>query len=209
VQAGMGWNIDSGGRHPTDELRVGFAGKVLWRRGGFYDVSTAGFLSATSEGKNYINGLLGGVGMGFGADAGFQYVNHLDKKTSVFFGASVLDIGNTKFSDPHANPIPMNVGVGVGYKKDFDFFKIKFDADLRNLSQLGSLSTKTHIGADVSIPLFDFFAGLSQLYPTYGVSFDIWILKVTALSYADELGYYYGQDMSRRYMLQVDFYLPI
>ena len=208
VQAGMGWSLQQG-RHATDEIRFGIAGKMLWRRGGYYDVSTAGFLSATTAGKSYIDNLVGNYGMGYGGDAGFQYIDHIDKRESFSFGASVLDIGDTKFSDPHADPIPMNIGFGFGYKKELDFFKIKVDADLRNLSQMGSLSTKMHVGGDLSIPLFDFYLGLNQLSPTYGVGFDIWILKVTLLSYADELGVYYGEDTSRRYMLQIDFNLPI
>ena len=208
VQAGMGWSF-SEGKHATDEFRVGVAGKALWRKGGFYNVSTTGFLSATANGKAFIDNLIGDYGAGFGADAGFQYVNHLDQVTQVSVGASITDIANTKFSSPQAEAIPMNIGFGLGFKRDLDFFKLKFDVDLQNLNQEGSLATKFHVGADVGIPLFDFYAGLNQLYPTLGVSCDIWILKVTATTYAEELGMYYNQAPSRRYMIQVDFYLPI
>lgn len=209
VQAGLGFSFKDPGKSPRDELRVGVAAKFLTRRGGYYDVSTTGFLTASAQGKSYINTLIGNMGTGIGADTGFQYVNHLDKKSSAYFGASITDIANTKFSDPSAAPIPMNLGLGIGYKKDLHVFKFKADFDLRNLSQGGSFSTKTHLGLELDIPLLSFYAGLNQLYPTYGVSFDIWLAKISVLSYADELGYYYHQDTSRRYMLQVDFYLPI
>jgi hypothetical protein len=109
VQAAYGWNLLDGGKKATEELRLGFAGKVLWRKGGFYDVSTSGFLEAASNGKQYIDNLTGTYGMGFGGDAGLQYVNKLDKNNKLFFGASVTDIGNTKFSSPQAAPIPMNM----------------------------------------------------------------------------------------------------
>jgi hypothetical protein len=208
VQAGTGWTIKSG-RHPVDEWRIGVAAKVLWRRGGYYDIGTAGFLAATSQGKSYIDGLTGGYGMGVGLDSGVQYVYHIDKKTDAFAGASITDIGNTKFSDPHASEIPMNPSIGVGYKKTYDLMKLSIDADLRNLNQSTAFCNKTHVGADLAIPLFDFMVGLSQLYPTFGVSVDVWILKVSALSYGDELGVDYDQVPSRRYLLQVDFKLPI
>lgn len=209
VQAGLGYNIKRGGRNPTDEFRVGGAAKVLWRRGGYYNVSTSGFLQATNSGKGYIDTLVGGYGMGIGVDLGLQYVNHLDKKTDLSFGASVTDIADTKFSDTHAQALPMNVGFGLGFKKNIDFFKFKLGADLRNLSQNVTFCNKTHLGAEVSIPLLDFYVGLNQLNFTYGVGFDIWLARVMLVSYTDELGVSYHQNPSTRYMLQVDVMLPI
>ena len=208
LQAGFGWSLQHG-RHPHDEWRIGVAGKVLWRRGGHYQVSTTGFLNATNDSKAYIDNLVGGYGVGFGADAGIQYVNHLDRKTSVSFGASVTDIADTKFSDSHAARIPMNVSLGVGYQKAFDFLKFKLAADLRNLNANTGFSNKTHVGVDVGIPLFDFYVGANQLNPTFGVAFDLWIVRVSLVSFAEELGVLYHQNTSRMTMLQVDLNLPI
>ena len=208
VQAGFGWSLGKS-RRASDEVHFGLTAKVLWRKGGYYEISTAGFLQATSNGKSYIDNLVGGFGMGFGADAGFQYINHLDKKTSLYFGASATDVGGTKFSDPHAQSIPMNLGFGIGAKKELDALTLKFDADLRNLSQDTSFVNKTHVGAELSLAILDFYFGLNQMNLTYGASFDLWILKISAVSDCEELGVTYRQLPSRRYILQADFSLPI
>ena len=208
VQAGMGWSLKSG-RHPTDEWRIGISGKMLFRRGGYFDIDTAGFLALGSGGLGYINSIVGGYGTGYGADAGIQYVNHLDRGQELMFGASITDIAGTRFSDPRARTLAMNPSVGFGYVRKLDLFKWKLAADFRNLDQPISFANKTHIGTELTIPLFDFYAGLNQTNLTYGAAFDIWILKLTLLSYAEELGVQNHQLTSRRYMLQVDFNLPI
>jgi hypothetical protein len=208
VQAGLGWNL-AHGRHSTEEMRVGIAGKVLWRKGGAYDVSTAGFLQAASDGKKYLDNLIGDYGMGFGADVGFQYIKHVDEDTKVYFGSSITDIAGTKFSDPHAAEIPMNMSVGIGAERQLEIFNMKFDFDLRNLSQETSFANKTHFGVDLGLPLFDLYFGLNQFNVTFGASFDIWILKVSAMSYAEEYGITFHQDTSRKYLVQIDFGLPI
>ena len=208
VQAGMAWDLLPGKKR-NEDIRVGIAAKVLWRKGGFYDISTAGFLQATGNGKAYLDSLLGNYGIGFGADVGFQYVNHIDKTTKLYFGSSITDIAKTRFSDPHALAIPMNMSVGVGAEKKLEIGKVKVDFDLRNLSQDTSSANKTHLGAELSLPLFDFDLGLSQLNFTYGIAFDIWVLRVQALSYAEEYGIAFHQDTSRKYLVQVDFSLPI
>jgi hypothetical protein len=208
IQAGFGWALKNG-RHAHDEIRYGVAGKVLWRKGGFYNVSTAGFLQATNQGKQYVENLVGGFGMGFGADVGFQYLNHLDKQTTVSFGASITDVGGTHFSDPAASTLPMSANLGVGWKKNLDFMSFAVAADLKHLNERTAFSNKTHFGVEVGIPLFDFYLGANQLNPTYGVAFDIWILRVSVVSFAEELGILYHQNTSRKTMLQVDFSLPI
>jgi hypothetical protein len=208
-QAGMGWSFKSG-RHPVDEWRFGLAGKILWRRGGFYDLGNAEFLNLASDPLGTINGLVGQYGTGYGADAGVQYVRHLDNKGSdLFFGASVTDIADTRFSVANARKISMNPSVGVGWVKKMDLLKFKAGLDLRNLDREVRFSNKIHFGTETSIPLFDLYAGLNQMNLTYGAAFDLWVVRVTALSYAEELGVGFRQNTSRRYVLHVDFNLPI
>ena len=208
LQAGTGWKLD-GGRHSHDEWRIGVAAKLLWRKGGVYDISTAGLLQATGQGKAYLDQLTGNYGMGIGADAGVQYVRHIDKDTDLSAGSSLTDVGNTRFSSPQAAQIPMNWSLGVGYKKNFHFMKIALGADLKNLTDGVVLANKTHFGAEVKIPLFSFYLGANQLAPSYGVSVDLWLVRVSLMSYQEQLGIFYGQDTSRRYLLQIDLNLPI
>ncbi len=208
-QAGMGWSFKSG-RRPVDEWRFGLAAKMLWRKGGVYDLGTPEFLRLANDAKGYIAELVGDYGMGFGADVGVQYVRHLDSKGSdLFFGASLADIGGTRFDVPTARPVQMNPSIGVGWVKKNDFLQFKAGLDLRNLDQETRFSNKIHFGTETSLPLFDLYAGMNQLNLTYGAAFDIWVLRVTALSYAEELGVAFHQNTSRRYVLHVDFNLPI
>jgi len=207
-QAGMGWSFKSG-RRPVDEWRLGLAGKMLWRRGGYFDLGTSGFLALANGAQSYVNQLVGSYGAGYGADVGVQYVRHLDKDTDVFVGASLTDIAGTRFSAVTARTLPSNPSVGFGVKKSTDFLKFKVGLDFRNLDQAIRFSNKVHFGTETSLPLFDLYAGLNQLNVTYGAAFDIWVIRVTAFSYAEELGVAFHQNTSRRYMLQADFNLPI
>lgn len=208
VQAGTAWKFASG-RRPTSETRVGIAAKILWRRGGYYNLQTAGFLQATGQGKAYVDNLVGGYGLGFGADLGVQQVHRLDPKTQLSLGASVTDIGDTRFSGGKAMAQPMNINLGLGFKKELLFGKISLGFDVRNLARKTAFSNKTHLGGELSLPAFNFMIGANQLHYTWGVSFDLWVLKVHALSTAEELGVAFHQNPSRRYLLMFDFNLPI
>ncbi len=206
VQAGTGWSYKKG-RRAKDEWRFGIAGKMLWRRGGYYE--NVPFIDITNGGQSYLASLVGEYGTGFGADAGVQYVNQMNRKEEIRIGASVTDIGGVAFSSPKALRIKMNPSVGIAYRNQSDFMKMKFAFDLRNLDQDVSFVNKTHFGADFSFPLLNLYAGLNQLNTTFGAAFDLWILRVSALSYAEERGVEYRQRPSRRYLLQIDFSIPI
>jgi hypothetical protein len=209
IQAGMGWSFKSG-RRPVDEWRFGLAGKVLWRKGGIYDLGTPEFLNLANDAEGYIAQLVGEYGMGLGADVGVQYVRHLDNKGSdLFIGASLTDVGGTRFDVGTARSIAMNPSVGVGWIKKTDFLRFKAGLDLRNLDREMRFSNKIHFGTETSLPLFDLYAGMNQMNLTYGAAFDIWVLRITALSYAEELGVAFHQNTSRRYVLHFDFNLPI
>lgn len=208
VQAGMGWSLKSG-RRAVDEWRVGLAAKMLWRRGGYFDINTAGFLQVSNGGLSYINQQVGSYGVGYGADVGLQYVRHIDRDTEFSAGASVTDVGGVRFSSPQAQTIVMNPSVGVGYTRKIDLMKVKFAADLRNLDQDISFSNKTHLGAELSLPVIKLYGGLNQMNITWGAAMDLWIFKLGLFSFSEELGVQYHQVTSRRYMLQVDFSLPI
>ena len=208
IQAGTGWSFKQG-RHPTDELRVGVAFKLLFRKGGFYDVGTAGLLQATGGGKAYLNSLVGNFGTGFGGDLGVQYVKKITSVATVSFGSSLIDVGSTKFSDSHAMTIPMVWNLGLGYIRMLDQTKLSFGLDMRNVLLATALSNKIHFGGEIDMGFMTLQAGLNQLNPTYGIGFDAWVLKLMFLSYAEELGPSYHQLSSRRAMMQVNFNMPI
>jgi hypothetical protein len=105
--------------------------------------------------------------------------------------------------------LPMSMNLGVGYEKRFDFLRIKAAADLRHLNADTGFSNKTHFGMEFGIPLMDFYIGFNQLNPTFGAAIDVWVLRLSLVSYAEELGILFHQNSSRKTLLQVDFNLPI
>jgi hypothetical protein len=208
VQAGTAWSFTQG-RHPTDEFRVGIAVKLLLRKGGYYDLGTAGLLQASGGGTKYLNSIVGTYGTGFGGDVGVQYLKKLSPTNTISIGSSLTDVANTKFSVSNAMTIPMNWSLGVGYKKTLDALQMSFALDMRNILQAMALSNKIHFGTELKLGVLDLYAGLNQLNPTYGFGFDVWVLKLMFLSYAEELGPAYHQASSRRAMMQVNFNMPI
>jgi len=208
LQVGTAWSFKEG-RHPTDEFRIGVAAKLLFRKGGFYDIGTAGLLQSTSGGPEYLKSLVGNFGTGFGGDLGVQYIKKITPTETISFGSSLTDFGNTKFSDTHAMTIPMTWNLGIGLKKMLDQNKLSFDFDVRNVLLATSLSNKLHFGSELDLGFITLQAGLNQLDPTYGIGFDAWVLKLMFLSYAEELAPSYHQLTSRRVMLSANFNMPI
>ncbi len=210
LQVGTAWSFKQG-RHPTDEFRVGVATKLLFRKGGFYDIGTAGLLQATGDGRAYLNNLIGTYGTAFGGDIGVQYLKKLSPTATISLGSSLTDVGDTKFSSSsNAMTIPMNWSLGLGYKKMVDkTAKLSFGLDMRNMLLATALSNKIHVGSEVDLGFISLQLGLNQLNASYGVTFDAWVLKLMFLSYAEELGPSYHQLTSRRMMLQVNFNMPI
>ena len=204
----MGWRFASG-RRPTSEFRLGVAAKMLWRRGGYYEIQTSQLLQATEQGQDFVDELVGGYGVGFGADAGFQFVTRPDQKTQILFGASATDIGGTRFADPKSTPQDMHLNVGIGYKRKTGFGDLSIGADLRNLGRTTAFANKTHFGADLKMPAFGVQLGMNQMNYTFGVNFDLWVVKLWVASVAEELGVANHQNTSRRYILMADFSLPI
>lgn len=208
IQAGTAFRI-ANGRRPKSELRIGGAAKLLWRRGGYYNIQTSGFLQATNQGQAFVDELVGGYGMGFGLDLGVQWMNRVDAKTQFMVGASITDIGDTRFTDPHAMAQPQSISFGLGFKKDLEFAKMSLGFDLRNLGRTTAFVNKTHFGGELKLPAFTFYAGANQLNYTWGLTFDVWVVKLHVVSTAEELGVTFHQNTSRRYMLMVDFNMPI
>jgi hypothetical protein len=53
------------------------------------------------------------------------------------------------------------------------------------------------------LPGISVFGGIYQTYLSYGASFDAWLFRVTAASYAEELGGLAYQNGNRRYLLRL------
>lgn len=118
------------------------------------------------------------------------------------------DVGNTAFTktegDDNPPHIPQNLSLGAGVNLDLPGLDVAFGGEVRHLLEPEiEAGKKLHLGAEVSLPVFDLRAGYSQGYLSYGVGVNLFILHIDAVSYTEELGAYPGQTADNRYMISV------
>ena len=208
IQVAYGYTL--GRKRPNskgNELRMGVAGKMLWRRGGYNIVPLTDILGVS---RDTLSQLSGNYTRGYGADLGFQGVRRVNKRWELFAGLAYTDIGGTSFANAEtSHRIEQNLKTGLAAKYHYGPSHILMSFDYQYLNAVTDWRKKTHLGLEVKIPVFSAFLGVNQVYLTYGGSFDIWIMKVTAASYKEELGSYVYQKPERRYVLRVSMNLDI
>jgi hypothetical protein len=187
------------------ELRFGVAGKYLMRAGAFQHPSVTDILTLNMQN---ILGNYQTFGLGIGFDSGMQLLYRLNKKWTLLGGIAVTDLGNTVFSNG-SPAISSNLSTGFGVRyKNYDF-TATLSYDFQHVLDDIDWQQKTHMGLELKFPILSLYAGLSQLYPSYGFGLDFKLLKVLYTSYTEELGSVVGLDPEHRYLLnvQVDFSL--
>jgi hypothetical protein len=199
IQAAYGVSLFKRRRSQHD-LRIGVGAKVLWRRGGYRRLTTLALTQLSSESLAQI---AGNWGMGIGADLGVQYVNQLNPKLKLSWGLAWTDIGDTTFSGGEPDPITSNLSMGVGAVWEAGKARVSLAYDYRHMLDETDWRKRNHLGTEIALPVLSLYAGLNQMNLTYGVGFDAWLFRVTALSYAEEIDPYLSQDASRRYMLKL------
>jgi len=210
VQAAFGFSTQQGrkrgyGRRNSDfmsEWRFGAAGKYLVRRGGYRVLTPIQLASMNSE---QIRSMVDGKGSGYGFDLGVQRFHRISPRSALHFGAAYTNIGDIAFGDG-ADAVKSGVGAGVGWSQDLGIGIATLAYDMRQINAQADWRKMQHVGLRFSFPLLiDLYAGMNQTYLTYGASVDIWLLKVTAASYREEVGVVSAIDPERRYSIRVDF----
>ena len=213
VQAAFGYSIQDGrkrgrGKRNADSLnewRFGIGAKFLSRTGGYRLLTAAELFSINGTNvKNYI----GGQGRGYGADLGVQRIQRLNENTTAYWGAAFLNVGDVTFGNG-ASPQrgDLSTGVGIRYKQGMAAVTVAYDIQQMNVSD--DFSKKQNIGMKLSLPLLDLFGGFHQGFLTYGAAFDVWVLRVAATVYREELGPYQNENPENRFALRVDFKLNL
>jgi hypothetical protein len=208
-QFAYGTTIRSGGRRRgraggrggggRGELRVGVAGKVLWRRGGYRLLPFSQLINVSQD---TLTAITGTYGIGFGADLGTQYIFNLSGAVQLSAGMALSNIGGMAFSSG-ADSQPGAAAFGLGLKYKVSRFGARLAWDYRNAFADADWRKKTHVGLALDIPVFTLYAGLNQMKYSYGIGFDLWLFQITAVSYAEELGAILDLDTERRYLLQL------
>lgn len=203
-------------------LRVGVAMKYLKRRGGVRDLTVA---RIGTESDSFLS-QFEQEGWGVGATLGMQY--QIPVKSRVEYTVSFVyhDIGHTSFGKFHQAERPtrieQNMVAGLmvrfpiggkanrrqvrrfGQPRSANHFTITADYSHLNISPDKEHFPKhLHFGINIDLPIVSVQAGWNQSSPTFGVGVDFKFLRVSAASYAEDLGGYAGQKVDRRYLISV------
>lgn len=185
----------------VSELRFGLGGKMLWRRGGYKDVPLATLLSADIE---TLKSLMGSFETGYGVDAGLQYVQSVGGALSWSLGTSYQNIGDVNFNKNVAETVPGNLTAGGSVKYSLGgITSATLAYDQAFLLTTTDWRKRSHLGVEWELPGLSVFGGIYQTYLSYGASFDAWVFRVTAASYAEELGGTAYQNGNRRYVVRL------
>jgi hypothetical protein len=169
-------------RRKKGELRFGVAGKAMWRRGGFQNPTMTQLL--TFDLKSIANNL-DNFGSGMGIDTGLQFVYSLNKKLLLMSGVAVTDLGDTSFTNGVGSQ-KSNLTGGVAARFSHSDMVATLAYDYSHFFENMDWKKKNHLGLELKFPLLRLYTGLNQVYPTYGVGLDFWLIRLMYLSYAEE-----------------------
>lgn len=145
-------------------------------------------------------------GEGWGINLGVQSRMDIGKASWFGLGATVEDIGNTKFKSSTGNaPIPqamqINFGSAGGLKTGFVDVTVLADYRQWNLADVHP-SKKIYIGFEASMLTMDLRAGLFQGYWTAGLSLRaLPLFDIDFATYGEEVGYAAGIKENRLWMI--------
>jgi hypothetical protein len=208
IQAAFGFALADGRRRGKgrrnaelmNEWRFGIGGKFLTRTGGYRLLSAAELFTINdSDADSFV----GGKGTGYGLDFGIQRVQKINSKFHLHWGAAYLNAGDVHFAGG-PSPVKADVSTGLGVTFKQGLAKVTVAYDLHQLNREDDFSKKQNIGIRLGLPLFNLYAGLHQGFLTYGAAFDIWLLRIAASVYKEELGAYSKQDTESRMALRID-----
>lgn len=203
VQAGLGFRLYKNKKRRF-EIRVGGAGKLVWRRGGYRNVPALDLLQISSLGPaGFAGQTYGGFGMGIGYDLGVQFVKTFKGGLSLMAGSALTDIANTTFG-PGINSLPQNWSLGAAGSWDLGGMKATVSYDFQHILDDADMRKKHRLGLEVGLPFLTLYGGLYQSNLTYGFAADLWLVNLTAIYYVEEAGVYIGQNPMGRYLVRFE-----
>lgn len=200
-----------------DRLSLGAAVKLVGRGGvnREFDIQTLEAFTKKSSQEDsktqpklsdYVEG-----GMGYGADVGMLFTPI--KPMEPTLGVSITDVGGTPYRKMNVNGSAVAVpetrlpslNVGTSFKPYTSGpLSILTAVDMHSVNQPFSFTKKLNFGSEIGIgQILKIGLGLHQGYFSSGFQFDVGLLKLRAVTYAEELGPVAGDNMDRRYALQL------
>jgi hypothetical protein len=187
------------------QLRMGLAGKMLWRGGGYQNLSLSQLMAFDTS---TLLGSIGNMGIGYGVDSGLQFEYNVKKKITLLAGLAYTNMGGVAFASG-ADPLAANLTAGLGMRvKGWDTVAT-LAFDYSHILDAMDFRKKTHLGLELQFPLISLSVGLNQLSLCYGASVDLAIVKVGYVSYAEELSSVSGINPERRHLLNLSMKLDL
>lgn len=150
-------------------------------------------------------------GQGYGFDLALMHqLSDIPMKPSM--ALTWQDVGHTSFQKTSGADAPPhlkdNLSLGASAQFESWLFSVLTAAEYKFITRTGEqFGQKLHLGAEISIPFFDFRAGLNQGYATYGLGFSFLIFDFDVAYYPVEIGGYPGQTQNNRLQLGLSFNL--
>ncbi len=187
------------------EFRIGVGGKAVMRRGGYRAIQYADIPLLS---VSYLDQIVGPNAWSFGFDLGTQLIVRLGKQWTLMAGSAFTNFGDIAFSGDQM-PLYGDLGVGFAARYDVKKFHIILAADLKHLTDDTDWRKKMHFGMEAGLSWINLLVGFNQVYPTFGLSLDVWLMRFIFSSYAVENGSQAFQDTERRWMFNTMFKLPL
>jgi hypothetical protein len=135
-------------------------------------------------------------GIAYGFDAGLMY--RVPAPFNPTLSLAWQDVGSTAFQKTGGSDKPErikdNLTFALTFQEDVPLLGFAGGIEYRHITDANEqLGKKLHLGAEISLLMFDLRAGFNQGYTTYGVGVDLFILQLEAASYTVERGAYPGQ----------------
>lgn len=197
-----------------DRLSVGAGVKLRARAGIDQNFSMDDIEAFSDEGndpndkslEDYVK-----AGIGQGVDVGMLFTP--TKVMEPTFGLSITDFGGTPYKklnvkgDTVGKPSTQLPSVNTGFsikpiKREWTYLQVS--ADMHSINQPYSFSKKFGLGLEGGLgSVIKLQTGLYQGYPTAGMQFDIGIINLKLITYAEELGTVAGYKPDRRFAAQI------
>lgn len=205
IQTAIGIPLIRGLRKKKHDLRLGIGLKLMWRRGGYKTLSLKQVLNLSTSTLSEIGG---NYGRGIGVDLGLQHVFNLNPRFTLSSGLVYTDIGDTSFGGAQD---PLHSNLTWGAAASYTLYRVKFTMayDYRHILAETDFRKRNHLGFEVGIPWFSLYGGFSQVNITYGVGMDLWMFKVIAAKYTEQLGSIVRQNSEERWSIKIALKIDI
>lgn len=180
-------------------LGVGASGKFFQRRQtGQIRVKASDLGGVSDLANEVLDKLKNEKNSGYGIDLGA--LMFLDKYGKTQVAASWKDA----FGKIGGDRPPSDLKIGISHRLLIPLLTVSGQIDDAFNDQGENLFKRTHIGAELDLPILNLRAGFNSGYPTFGFGISFKILRIDYAFYGEELGPYPGQNQQNYHAIGIN-----